>query len=156
MALRNFYDEHKKIIIIVGLIIIAFIIYRYFWEEKSFTKDFSITNLENRIDQLEQSIGINPTFTHPNAPSIPIAPGTPNAPIIHGQTLHKVCLDQDTQRKIADDINKKLKEINACDCRETCANMLNNNNIIQPNINQAPNQNNLLGSRNVEQFYVSY
>lgn len=32
----------------------------------------------------------------------------------------RVCLDKQSQEKIASDIDKKLQEINACDCSETC------------------------------------
>jgi hypothetical protein len=116
MSFGNFYNEHQKIIIVVLLLIIAFIVYRYFWEQKSITKDLSISNLKNRIDYLENTVGINPSF-QPNT----------NTPTIPGQTPQPICLDQTTQKQIANDINNKLKEINSCDCRETCA-MYNSTN----------------------------
>jgi hypothetical protein len=111
MAFKDFFDEHKKIIIVILLVIVAFIIYRYFWEQKSVTNDFNVSNLENRINNLETSLGFSPLFNkNPNTP-----------PIISGQASQKICLSQATQDKIADEIDKKLKEINACDCSETCS-----------------------------------
>uniref|UniRef100_A0A6C0LSV9 Uncharacterized protein n=1 Tax=viral metagenome TaxID=1070528 RepID=A0A6C0LSV9_9ZZZZ len=32
----------------------------------------------------------------------------------------QLCINKDTQKKISEEINKKLQEINACDCKETC------------------------------------
>lgn len=114
MAFGDFYNEHKKFIIIILLLIIIFVIYRYFWEQKSITKDLSVDNLENRLNYLENAVGISPSF-QPNT-----------QPIIHGETLKPICLDQETQKQIVNDINKKLQEINACDCRETCLSYMNN------------------------------
>lgn len=128
MTFSDFFKDHQKIIIVILLLIIAFVIYRYFWERKSIKKDFSVSNVENRLNNLESAVGIGPLF-QPNSPShSPLSPtinpnNSPNqnTTIIPGQTLHQICLNEETQKQIRDDINKKLQEINTCDCRETCA-----------------------------------
>ena len=90
MNFKKFISDNKKILIIVGLIIIAFIIYRYFLQKHNILSDLNLKN-SNR----------NNIFSK------------------------RICLDSKTQQQIANDINKKLQEINACDCADTCNNKIN-------------------------------
>jgi len=94
MQFRKFYEEHKKLIIIVSLIIVAFIIYRYFWEKRSIAHD----------------LGLGWKGTEPV-----LIPPTESVP-----SNDRNCLNADAQKKIADEINKKLQEINACNCDDEC------------------------------------
>lgn len=97
MQFGKFYEEHKKLIIIVGLIIVAFIIYRYFWEKRSIAHD----------------LGLGWKGTEPVL--IPPTESTESTP-----SNDRNCLNPEIQKKIADEINKKLQEINACNCDDEC------------------------------------
>ena len=148
MTFNEFFKNNKTIIVVILLLIIAFIIYRYYLQQINIRKSLHIAGIERKLSNLESDIGITPTFTSvtpislsPSAPSIqPLSPSiqplSPSplsiqpspTPFIHGETLHKVCLDQVTQKRITDEISKKLNEINMCDCRQTCAAMFNSQN----------------------------
>ena len=94
----------------------------------------SIQPLSPSIQPLSPSIQPLSPSIQPLSPSIqPLSPSPLSiqpspTPFIHGETLHKVCLDQVTQKRITDEISKKLNEINMCDCRQTCAAMFNSQN----------------------------
>jgi len=59
MGFTEFFNEHKKIIIVILILIVAFIIYRYFWENKSVTNDLDISTIEQRLQNLEANLGLN-------------------------------------------------------------------------------------------------
>jgi len=84
--------------IIIVIIILIFIIYKYFWSTPTYS---SVSSVNGRLANLEDNV------FRPN--------GHAQAPNSH------ICLNADVQQKIAADINKKLQEINACDCKDTCA-----------------------------------
>lgn len=45
----------------------------------------------------------------------------------------KKCLNKVTQQKIANDIQRKLKEIDSCDCKDTCKlNVKNTHRVVSP------------------------
>lgn len=109
MALKDFFYNNQKIIIIIGLLIVAFIIYRYFWQEKDITKDLNLNSLESRLSSLESKLGSD-------------------------SVANAACqyLDPKVQQQIADEIKKKLAKIDVCDCAENKNNKNTNN--IDPNI----------------------
>jgi hypothetical protein len=100
MQFKEFFNEHKPVIIVVVVIIVLFIIYKYYWAP---SPAVSIGSVESRLDNLETNM-----FKQPRARQNPDSP-------------NQVCLNTATQQKIISDINKKLQEINACDCKDTCA-----------------------------------
>jgi hypothetical protein len=42
MSSRSFLNKNKKIIILIGIVIIAFVIYRYFWEKRNILVDINL------------------------------------------------------------------------------------------------------------------
>lgn len=55
MSLRNLLNKHKKFIILISIVIIAFFIYRYFWEKKNILVDINLNpagNYETNIKDL--------------------------------------------------------------------------------------------------------
>lgn len=104
MGLRKILNEHKKIIIIVVSLIVAFIIYRYFVKKKNIFKDFSINNLESNFGLIPNS--------NTKTNSLVASGGLSEPP---------KCLDITVQKRIADSIDQKLNEINYCDCSQFCA-----------------------------------
>lgn len=98
----GFFYNHRKILIIIGVFIAAFIIYRYFWQKKDITQDLKLKNVKRNLDEVENAI---------------------NGRV---QSLSKEnsgcnCLDPEVQRKIAEEIDKKLQEIDTCNCNDICA-----------------------------------
>jgi len=156
MAWSDFYEKNRTIIIVLIVLFILFIFYRYLWLGKYFRQDLQFNAFNSRLSTMEKNLGlINQSVTSGipmGTPEVPSVPQTPNQPII--QPSNQMCMTTDAQKMIADEINKKLQEINACDCREACAmnNDNNNNNNSQQSMgSQQYNQNG--HSNTVEYFY---
>jgi short subunit fatty acids transporter len=47
MSSRSFLNKNKKIIILFGIIIIAFVIYRYFWEKRNILVDINLDYMDD-------------------------------------------------------------------------------------------------------------
>ena len=84
------FYENNRKIIIVIVVVIVIFIIYRYMWQKK----NRMTNLERNLGFAGQHVTTNPNST--------------------------LCLTADTQKQIANDINKKLQEINACDCSDTC------------------------------------
>lgn len=113
MAWRDFYEKNKIWIIVIVVIIIAIIVYRYFRKENT-NQNLQINAPDGRRGGLEKNLG----FTNqPVTTGIqPVPARNPEAPNQNGT----ICMTENAQKRIADEINKKLQEINACDCTDAC------------------------------------
>lgn len=56
MAFRDFVQEHKTILGIILIIIVIFIIYKYFWKDRRMTKNLNLQRIENKLNSLEQQV----------------------------------------------------------------------------------------------------
>lgn len=106
MDLKEFLTKYKIIIIIVVILLVAFIISAIYWKNKTVTNDLSLSNIENKINALETDLGLRSSST---------------STVVDNKPHQPLCLNAATQQQIADEIKRKLGEINACDCRQTCA-----------------------------------
>ena len=62
---------------------------------------------------------------------------------INNNNNKRICLTAETQQQISDEINKKLQEINTCDCADSCPLNIQQKNLFQPTIapyNLSPTQ----------------
>lgn len=104
MDIKQFAQKYRVIIIILGLLLLLFILYRYFIKKNGIFRNirFDDRNKNANVTSIDKS----------------------------------KCLDPKIQQQIADDINKKLQEINACDCGEACKSMFDKMNTqSNPSIN---------------------
>lgn len=109
MTFGDFLGKYKFVFVAIILIIVSLMIYRYYWERKSLLNDIRLHNIiyviGQKLDRLESAIGLT----------------GPQVSAITSQNKNNiVCLDPETQRKIAQEVSEKLNEINYCDCKKVC------------------------------------
>lgn len=56
MALKQFLDNHKKIIILIVVFIVSLFIYRYFWEKKNILVDINLVD-SDKISSNRKKLG---------------------------------------------------------------------------------------------------
>jgi uncharacterized membrane protein len=62
---ENFFARHKTFWIVILLIIVAIILWKYFWKKESLSQNLTADRnwIEREVNQLESDLGINPTFS---------------------------------------------------------------------------------------------
>jgi len=59
MDYKKFYSDNMWIFVLIVVLIILFLFYRYCWEKKSLESDLSFRNVESRVTALENQLGFH-------------------------------------------------------------------------------------------------